>query len=89
MLNIYTASEGGLAGLEKSGQSTMSDTMKKVNRSLDFLIEKYDRMERFDKEEKGVRLNFSSISNCLPDNGSRLDVVENNNAKYHHWRLQF
>ena len=60
----------------------VSDTMKEMNRRLDFLIEKYDRMERFDKEEKGVRLNFSSISNCLPDYGSRLEVVENNNAKW-------
>ena len=64
----------------------VSDTMKEVNRRLDFLIEKYDRMERFDKEEKGVRLNFSSISNCLPDYGSRLEVVEND-AKYHHRRI--
>ena len=63
----------------------VSDTMKEMNRRLDFLIEKYDRMERFDKEEKGVRLNFSSISNCLPDNGSRLEVVGNNTAKYHLW----
>ena len=60
----------------------VSDTMKEVNRRLDFLIEKYDRMERFDKEEKGACLNFSSISNCLPDYGSRLEVVENNNAKW-------
>ena len=60
----------------------VSDTMKEMNRRLDFLIEKYDRMERFDKEEKGVRLNFSSISNCLPDYGSRMEVVENNNAKW-------
>ena len=60
----------------------VSDTMKEMNRRLDFLIEKYDRMERFNKEEKGVRLNFSSISNCLPDYGSRLEVVENNNAKW-------
>ena len=65
----------------------VSDTMKEMNRRLDFLIEKYDRMERFDKEEKGVRLNFSSISNCLLDNGSRLEVVGNNTAKYHHWRI--
>ena len=64
-----------------------SDAMKEVNRRLDFLIEKYDCMERFDKEEKGVRLNFSSISNCLPDYGSRLEVVGNNGAKYHHWRI--
>ena len=60
----------------------VSDTMKEMNRKLDFLIEKYDRMERFDKEEKGVCLNFSSISNCLPDYGPRLEVVENNNAKW-------
>ena len=53
-----------------------------MNRSLDFLIEKYDRMERFDKEEKGVRLNFSSVSYCLPEYGSRLKGVENNNAKW-------
>ena len=65
----------------------VSDTMKEMNRRLDFLIEKYDRMERFGKEEKGVRLNFSSISDCLPDNGSRLEVVGNNTAKYHHWRI--
>ena len=65
----------------------VGDTMKEMNRRLDLLIEKYDRMERFDKEEKGVRLNFSSISNCLPDNGSRLEVVGNNTAKYHHWRI--
>ena len=65
----------------------VSDTMKEMNRRLDFFIEKYDRKERFDKEEKGVRLNFSSISNCLPDNGSRLEVVGNNTAKYHRWRI--
>ena len=65
----------------------MSDTIKGVNRRLDFLIEKYDCMERFDREEKGVCLNFSSISNCLPDYGSRLEVVGNDNAKYHHWRI--
>ena len=68
-------------------KSVVSDTMKEMNRRLDFLIEKYDRMERFGREEKGVRLNFSSISNCLPDNGSRLEVVGNNTAKYHHWRI--
>ena len=66
-------SEGGLDGLEKSGQSTMSDTMKEEIMGLERLNEKYDRMKRkFDREEKGVRLNFSSISNCLPDYGSRL-----------------
>ena len=77
-----------MGGLEKSGQSTLSDTLKEVIAGLNALNEKRDHIERkFDKEEKLVHLNFSSISNCLPDYGSRLEVVENNNAKYHHWRI--
>ena len=76
MLNIYAGSEGGLAGLEKKiGQSTMSDTMKEVIMCLKALHEKYGRMERkVYREEKGVHLNFSIISKCLPDYGFRLEM---------------
>ena len=42
MLNGYAASEGGLAGLEKSDQSTMRDAMKQVIVGLNALNEKYD-----------------------------------------------
>ena len=33
---------------------------------------------------EAVRTQLNSISNCLSDYGSRLGVVENKNAKYHH-----
>ena len=72
MLNRYAASEGGLAGLVKSGQSTRSDTMNEIIMGL-------NRLERrIGMDGEAVRIQLDSISNCLS---------ENENAKYHHWRI--
>ena len=63
MLNRYTASEGGLAELEKSDQSTMGHTMNEIMMGL-------NRLERrIGMDGEAVRIQLNSISNCLSDYG--------------------
>ena len=80
MLNRYTASEGGLAVLEKSDQSTMSDTMKQVIVGLNALE------RRIGMDGEAVRIQLNSISNCLHNYEPRLEMVETD-AKDHHRRI--
>ena len=139
MINIYTASEEELAGLEKIGQSSIqrivelraraltgehepltvmdlakiglpadywqglidagilsiqmpptakpkhkpvseSDALKEVIQGLNCLE------RRIGMDADAVRIQLNSISNCLPDYGPRLEIVETE-ANDHHQRI--
>ena len=74
MLNRYTASEGGLVWLEKSGQSTMSDTMKGVIVGLNRL----ERRIGMDGEAVRIQLNlilFTSHQQSFSYVGTGLPIL--------------
>ena len=69
-----------MAGLEKSDQSTLGDTMNEILMGL-------NRLERrIGMDGEAVRIQLNSISNCLSDYGPRLEMVETD-AKDHHRRI--
>ena len=74
MLNRYTASEGGLVWLEKSGQSTMIDTMKGVIVGLNRL----ERLIGMDGEAVRIQLNlilFTSHQQSFSYVGTGLPIL--------------
>ena len=64
--------------------SKQIDTMKGAMNELKELHAKYDHMIRkLAREEEEVRLQFTSIGNCLSEYRPRLERIENNTKNYH------